>query len=180
MKIDYKHVLVFVLIFMILQYILLISELNDYMDMVSDIQGYKLNGYKNLDNKFTFKNISIFTIGYILFVYFCYYYIILPKKTILEGFIFISCITALWDTCLFSLFDKAVKYYPLLLYDIFVVAGMCMVISQYILYNYYHVLKKYIPLLIVFYILTMVWFFYEIYKYNPDLSNIKCFAVFCF
>jgi len=48
-----------------------------------------------------------------------------------------------------------------------------MVISQYILYNYYDILKKYIPLFFIFYILTMVWFFYEIYKYNPDLSNIK-------
>ena len=178
MKIDYKHVLVFILIFMIFQYILIISELNSYLNMVSNIQGYKFNWYKNLENNFTFKNINLFTTGYILFVYFCYYYIIFPKKSILEGFIFISFITALWDICLFSLFDKAVKYYPLLLYDTFIVGGLCMVISQYILYNYYDILKKYIPLLFIFYILTMAWFFYEVYKYNPDLSNIKGVVLF--
>ena len=178
MKIDYKHVVVFILIFMIFQYILIISELNSYLNMVSNIQGYKFNWYKNLENNFTFKNINLFTTGYILFVYFCYYYIIFPKKSILEGFIFISFITALWDICLFSLFDKALKYYPLLLYDTFIVGGLCMVISQYILYNYYDILKKYIPLLFIFYILTMAWFFYEVYKYNPDLSNIKGVVLF--
>lgn len=178
MKIDYKHVLVFLLIFMILEHILLISELNSYLNMVSDIQGYKVNGYKNRENNFTFKNITLFTIGYIVFIYFIYYYIILPKKTILEGFLFTSFVALFWDSCLFSLFDKGTQYYPLLLYDTFVVVGVCMVISQYMLYNYYVILKKYIPLLIVFYILTMVWFFYECYKYNPDLSNIKGFVLF--
>ena len=178
MKIGYKHFLVFTLIYMIIQYILLISELNDYMDMVSDIQGYKLNGYKNLDNKFTFKNISVFTTGYIVLTFILYYYIIMPKKSIIEGFIFASFLYLMWDSCLFSLFDKALKYYPLLLYDTFIVGGLCMVISQYILYNYYDILKKYIPLLVIFYILTMVWFFYEVYKYNPDLSNIKGVVLF--
>lgn len=178
MKIDYKHVLVFCLIFMIFQYILLISELNSYMNMVSYIQGYKLNGYKNLENNFTFKNIVIFTLLYILLTFTLYYYIIIPKKSILEGFIFVLILYISWDICLFSLFDKAVKYCPLLLYDIFVVGGLCMVISQYILYNYYDILKKYIPLLFIFYILTMLWFFYEVYKYNPDLSNIKGVVLF--
>jgi len=178
MKIDYKHVLVFILIFMIFQYILLISEWNSYLNMVSDIQGYKFNLYKNLENNFTFKNSIVFTMGYIVFIYFIYYYIILTKKSLLEGFLFSSFIALMWDACIFCLFDKGVKYYPLLLYDTFIVVGVCMVISQYILYNYYDVLKKYIPLLFVFYISTMIWFFYKFYKYNPDLSNIKGIVIF--
>jgi len=178
MKIDYKHVLVFFLIFMIFQYILLISEWNSYLNMVSDIQGYKFNLYKNLENNFTFKNSIVFTMGYIVFIYFIYYYIILTKKSLLEGFLFSSFTAFMWDACIFCLFDKGVKYYPLLLYDTFIVVGVCMVISQYILYNYYDVLKKYIPLLFVFYISTMIWFFYKFYKYNPDLSNIKGIVIF--
>lgn len=166
---KYKHFWCFFLIFMILQYLLLITEWNSYLNMVSDIQGYKFNFYKNLDNNFTLKNIIIFIIGYIPLLVFLYYYMILPKKAFLEGFIFISVMAALWDICLFSLFDKAVSYAPLLLYDIVVVCGVCMVVSQYILYNYYDILKKYIPLLFIFYILTMIWFFYVCYKYNPDL-----------
>jgi len=167
---KYKHFLVFLLIFMIMQYCLLISEMTSYLNMVSEIQGYKFNFYKNLDNNFTLKNTSIFTVGYIVFAFSLYYYILLPKKSLLEGFIFISYIFFIWDVALFSLFDKAVPYTPLLLYDIFVVGGICMLISQSILYNYYDILKKYIPLLFIFYFLTMIWFLYECYKYNPDLS----------
>lgn len=178
MKINYKHALVFLFIFMIFQYILLISELNYYLDMVSNIQGYKINGFKNLDNNFTFKNSIIFTIGYVVVICILYYYIIFPKKSILEGFIFVLILYLVWDLCLFSLFDKAVHYYPILLYDAFIVGGLCMVISQYILYNYYDIFKKYIPLLFIFYILTMTWCFYEVYKYNPDLSNIKSIVLF--
>ena len=178
MKINYKHFLVFTLIYMIFQYILLISEYNSYLDMVSKIQGYKMNGFKNLENNFTFKNSIIFTLGYIVLTFILYYYVILQKKSIIEGFIFVLILYIFWDVCLFSLFDKAVKYYPLLLYDVFIVGCLCMVTSQYILYNYYDILKKYIPLLFIFYILTMVWFFYEVYKYNPDLSNIKGVVLF--
>ena len=50
-----------------------------------------------------------------------------------------------------------------------------MVTSQYILYNYYDILKKYIPLLFIFYILTMVFSILMTVscasKYRPDLKG---------
>jgi hypothetical protein len=178
MKIDYKHFICFFLVFMICQYLLVISEWNYYLDMITNIQGYKFNCYKNLDSKFTLKNLILWSFGYFFLTIFIYYYIIFPKKTCIEGFIFMAIMYVLWDLCLFSLFDKAVKHLPVLLYDIFVVGGVCMVISQYIVYNYYDILKNYIPLLFIFYLITMIWFFYEPYKYNPDLSNIKGVVLF--
>jgi hypothetical protein len=165
---------------MILQYIFLITEWNEYSNMISDIQGYKYNFYKNLENNFNFKNIIIFIFGYILFVYgiYYYYYTIFSKKSLFEGFKFIVVLYLLWDVCLFTMFDKGVKYYPLLFYDVFVVGGVCMFISQVILQNYFDILQKYIPLLVILYFSTMIWFFYENYKYNPDLSNVKGIVLF--
>jgi hypothetical protein len=174
----YTKFLVFFLVYMILEYILLISEWFPYLNMISNIQGYKFNWYKNLNNNFNLKNILIYFLAYIILLYVIYYYIIKNKKSYFEGFLFTSFIYGMWDICLFSCFDKAVKYLPLLCYDTFVVGGIKMVITQYLLYNYYDILKKYIWLLFIFYILTMLLFFYVCYRYNPDLSNIKGIVLF--
>ena len=172
-----NNFLLFFIIYMIIQYLLCITEIFPYLNMISHIQGYKFNFYKNLDNNFTFKNIIIVTIGFIL-LYFIYYYIILNNKSLLEGFIFLSFIYFMWDICLFSCFDKATKYWPLLLYDIFIVGGLCMLISQYLYKKYYNILNKYIFILFILYLLTMLWFLYEVYRYNPNLSNIKGYVLF--
>ena len=39
---------------MTMQYILLITERDKYLDMISKIQGYKMNFYKNKENKANF------------------------------------------------------------------------------------------------------------------------------
>ena len=103
---------------------------------------------------------------------------IIPKKSMIEGFIFTSINYANWDVCLFSCFDKGVYHWPVQIYDILVVGGVCMVISQYIIYNYYNILKNNIPILFIIYLITMFLFFYKWYKYNPDLSNIKGVVLF--
>jgi len=51
MKIDYKNFIVFVMIFMILQLFLCITEIIPYSNMISDIQGYKINYFKTINNK---------------------------------------------------------------------------------------------------------------------------------
>ena len=175
---NYKHIVIFVLLFMIIQHLLLVFECDYYLDMVSDIQGYKFNFYKNEKNNFTLKNILINTLIYILVVLFIYYYIIREHKSLLEGYFFTSFLYALWDASLFTLFDKGVHHLPVLLYDTFIVGGLAMGVSQYIIYNYYTILKKHIPLLSVFYVSTMAYCFYKCYKYNPDLSNIKDIVIF--
>jgi hypothetical protein len=178
MKIDYKHFFVFFLIFMIFQIILCISEINPYLNMISDIQGYKTNMFKNNQNKFTFRWVFIFTIFSFFTLLFVYYYIILPKKSLLHGFIFVSVLFMYWDINYLISFDKGVSHLPVLIYDTFVVGGLCMVISQYTLYNYYNILKNCIPLLFILYLLIHLFGFYIGYKYNPDLSNIKGVALF--
>jgi hypothetical protein len=45
---DYKHLITFVLIFMIFQIIFCISELYPYLNMISDIQNYKTNCFTPL------------------------------------------------------------------------------------------------------------------------------------
>jgi len=76
------------------------------------------------------------------------------------------------------MFDKCKKYFPVILYDILVVGGVCLLLTQYLLHNYYDIFKNYISLLFILYLITMILFFYESYKYNPDLSNIKGVVLF--
>jgi hypothetical protein len=179
MKIDYKHFFVFLFIFVTIQYLMVTTEFEYYYNVTSDIQGYKFNFYKNLENNFTLKSILLYIFGYIVITFFMYYYLISPiKKGYIEGFIFTSMLCAFWDACVLFCFDKGTKHLPVLLFDIFIVGGIGMIISQYIFYNYYNILKNYIPLLFILYILSMLLFFYECYKYNPDLSNIKGIVLF--
>ena len=173
-----NNFLLFLFIFMSIEYLLYIIELVPYENMISHIQGYKFNFYKNLDNNFTFKNIIIYTFVYILLIYIIYYYIILYNKSLLEGFIFICILYSGWDICLFSCFDKGTKYWSLLLYDVFIVGGLCMLISQYLYKKYYNILNKYIYILFSLYLLTLFMFLYEMYRYNPNLSNIKGYVLF--
>ena len=71
-------------------YILMITEVNEYMNMISKIQNYKMNCFKNLQNKFNLKNIIIFGLLFPLCWIVIYYYVIYKKKTLLEGFLFVS------------------------------------------------------------------------------------------
>lgn len=178
MTIDYQYFLCFFLLFMSIQIILCISELNPYLNMISDIQGYKTNMFKNNNNQFTFRWIFIFTIFSFVSLLFIYYYIIYPRNSLLQGFIFVSILFAFWDINYLVSFDKGVKHFPVILYDIFVVGGLSMVISQYILYNYYYIIKNYIFLLFILYALIQLFGCYIGYTYNPDLSNIKGFVLF--
>ena len=177
MKINYEKYITFFLMFMIIQYILLITECNSYLDMISYIQGYKFNFVKNYENEFMMKRILIFTLGYILLLLFIFYYIDVFDINF-KNFWFIVFIYFMWDVSYISMFDKSTKYLPVLLYDGLVVGGGCLLLTQYLLYNYYNILKNYTLLLFIFYFITMILFFYKCYKYNPDLSNIKGIALF--
>jgi len=177
MKINYKKYITFVLIFMIIQYILLITEWNYYLNMISYIQGYKFNFFKNYENEFILKLIITFTLGYIILLLFIFYYTDVFDINF-KNFWFIVFLYFLWDIAYFCMFDKSKKYLPVILYDVLVVGGVCLLLTQYLLHNYYNILKNYTFLLFIFYLLTMIMFFYECYKYNPDLSNIKGVVLF--
>ena len=165
MQIDCNHVSVFVCVFLILQYSLYNSELNTYSDMLSDIQSNKVN-YN------TYHFLFVITFGYIIVGLFLYRYIIFPKKTYIEGFIFISIAYLFWEMAIYLSFDKAPKYISVLLYDTFVVGGIGMLAAMFIFNNYYSILKSYIVPLCILTIASMAWFQYQCYKYNPDLSKL--------
>jgi len=173
MKIDYTYFLTWFLLFMIIQYTLLVIEWSKYLDMYTDIQQYKFNFYKNDKNEFVLIRIFLFIVGYLGLLVIIYYYIIKDKKSIFDGSLLVTIMYAMWDCCLYFFFDRAVKHLPVLLFDTIVLGGVNMAISQYILYNYYNTLKKYIPLLFIGYLGSMLWFFYACYQYNPDIWNTK-------
>ena len=147
--------------------------------MISDIQHYRFNFYKNKKGYFSYKNIIIYILVYILVSYFFYYFIIQPKKSLLEGFFFASITYLIADGNFFWGFDAAVPHLPILLYDSFVVGGVCMLLSQYLMTNFYTTtLQHYTVPLFVLYVASMALFFYSIYLYNPDLSNIQGIVLF--
>jgi hypothetical protein len=156
----------------------MLTELFSYLDMLSEIQNYKINCFKNLQNNFNLKNIIIFGLLFPLCMILFYFFIIVPKKSLLTGFIVMVVWCLNWDICLFSCFDKAAPYFLLLLYDFIVVAGGSVLISQYLLYNYYDILKNYTLLIFIIFLFSFYLFCYACYKYNPDLSNIKGVALF--
>jgi len=166
MKVDTRHVITFITICMIIQYLLCTSEYKYYYDMISDIVGYKANFYKNEKNEFTIKNMFIFTIMYIAVSIFYYYYIVIPKKSLTESVVFGVCLYGAWDLAIFSCFDKAMYHLPVLAYDTIIVGGAGLSLAYYITTNYYQVLKNYTPLLIVLYFLSMILFLYKAYIYN--------------
>lgn len=173
MKLDYKHLITFVLIFLITQYFFMYVEWDYYLDMFSDIQGYRFNFYKNEKNEFILKNIIVFSLIYILLSCIFYYYLIILKKGYIESFLIVIYSYAFWDLSFFCMFDKGVYHWPVQLFDIFIVGGFSIVLTKYILNNYYDTLKNYTSLLFVLYLITMILFFNKCYTYNPDLSNIK-------
>lgn len=152
---------------MIIQYILCISELDTYGDMISDIQGYKFNIFKNEKNEFTIKQLIAYTFGYAILGIFFYYYMIISKKSYIEQFIFASILYILWDAALFLLFDKAVPWFPVLAYDTFVVGGVGLTLASYIVNTYYSTLKNYSFTLSILYLTSMAAFLRTCYLYNP-------------
>lgn len=168
-----KKLLIFILLFMIFEYILLITEWKPYLDMCSDIQGYKYNWFKSQDSKLKFIPSLIITIGYICFLL-TIYKIIGDKifKINFVSFLVIILTYFMWDFGYYIMFDKALKHLPVLLYDIFIVGGLCLVLTQFVFNKFYKILEKNIPILVLLYVVSIFSFLYVCYKYNPDISNI--------
>jgi hypothetical protein len=158
---------------MAFQYTLLITEWKYYLNMCSDIQGYKYNFFKSKDNKLRLIPLFLLTIGY-SFMLFIFHPFLGEKvfKINLYSFLFIVLVYAFWDFAYYTMFDKALKHLPVLLYDILIVGGFCLVLTQFIFNKFYDILEKNIPILVLLYLLTMFLFIYVSYKYNPDISNI--------
>jgi len=158
---------------MTFHYIILITEWKPYLDMYSDIQGYKYNWFKSKDNKLKLNSSLIMTIGYFLTIFgFSKFLGEKLYKVNLFSFIFIICIWSTWDFSYYTIFEAAYNYIPVLLYDIFISGGLCLVLTQLIFNKYYKILEKNIPMLVLLYFVTMFLFLYVCYKYNPDISNI--------
>ena len=169
-----KKLLIFILLYMIFQYILLITEWKYYLDIYSDIQGYKYNWFKSKDNKLRLIQVLTFILGYITMLFM--FNKILGEKIFninLVSLLLIISWYSFWDLGYYLMFDKALKHLPVILYDIFIVGGLCLVLTQFIFNKYYKILEKNIPMVVLLYFVTMFLFFYVCYKYNPDISNIN-------
>jgi len=169
-----KKFIIFFLLFVTFQYIIMITELKYYLNMYSDVQGYKYNWFKSQNNKLNIIPLFIFSFAYLTMV--LGFEKILGDdlyKTCSRSIILIFFIYGCWSFAYFSMFEKSVKHLPVMLYDIFVNGILCLVLTQFIFNKYYKILEKNIPILVLLYFGTMFLFFYACYIYNPDLSNIN-------
>jgi hypothetical protein len=146
--------------------------------MISYIQGYTFNFFKNRENELKIVTPFTATVGYVTLLLIIFYYLDNVFDINVKNLFFVVLIYFVWDFAFLCMFEKSTKYLTVILYDIFVVGGVCLLLTQYLLNNYYNILKNYTPLLFIFYFITMILFLYECYKYNPDLSNIKGIALF--
>ena len=151
----------------------MITEWKPYLDMYTDIQGYKYNWFKSQDNKLKLNPSLIMTFGFLITI--ISFSKFLGEKLYevnLFSIIFIISIWTTWDFGYYIMFEKATKHLPVLLYDIFIVGGLCLVLTQFIFNKYYKILEKNIPILGLLYFVAMFLFLYTCYKYNPDVSSI--------
>ena len=159
------EIIVFALVALTIQYLLCISEWDSYSDMVSDIQGYRYNFYKDVNNNFSLKDTIILTLGYIGFVLIFYYYIIFDKRSYLEAYIFGLIISLLWDGAILTMFVKAENHIPILAYDACIVGAGGLVLATYLFNNFYEILLANIFPLIIAYYASMGWFLHTAYLY---------------
>jgi hypothetical protein len=169
-----KKLIIFILLFMIFQYILATTEVTPYLNMCSDIQGYKYNWFKSQDNKLRLVPLLIYSLSYPTTMVFIFSKFLREKlfNINLHSFLFIVFIYWMWDFAYYIMFDKALKHLPVILYDIFIVGGLCLILTQFVFNKFYKILEKNIPILVLLFFGTMFLFFYTCYRYNPDVSNI--------
>ena len=124
-------------IFITLQYLIYSSEvMMGYNDIVTDIQGYKFKFFHDENGEFTFLRASITLIGYCIIAVFLYRYVILTKMKYFEAFLFISMLYVMWDICYVVSFNNVLDKLPVLAYDTFVVGGLGLVATIYIMNQY--------------------------------------------
>lgn len=168
-----KKLLIFTLLFMVFEYIFLAIEWKPYLDMYTDLQGYKYNWFKTA-GKLDLIRTLIFSWGYFLFVW--VFGLILGNKLYTPNISSILLVIWLWVTWSFAYFimlKRGSKHLPILLVDILLTGIACLLLTQFIFNKYYKILEKNITILSLLSIITMFLFFYVCYKYNPDLSNIN-------
>lgn len=162
MEMIVDHV-VFALVFMIIQYPLLISEVTPYCDAISDMRQSRFS-------LFNVRNILTYTLGYFILG------IVLSLHRLYVSTEFV-CLTALffyapWDVCLFISFDQGPKHWTILAYDTLMLGIVCTWVSFYIVDNY----KLNVPVLVVLYFIAMGAFLYRMHVYTP-IRNIHPFLI---
>lgn len=149
----------FTLLFVGIQYLLCTSEvLIGYNNIVSDIQKYKFKFFHNEAGDIALIRTFIYVFGYLIVSLFVYRYVFQPGMKYMEAFLFVSFMYTLWDVCYLQSFDRALTHIPEMLYDIFVVGGLGIVSTLYIINNFSKKINTFS--LLVFYLASMCLFLY--------------------
>ena len=157
---------------MTFEYIFLAIEWKPYLDMYTDLQGYKYNWFKT-ENKLDLLRTLTFSWGYFIFMWING--IILGDKLYTPNKSSILLIIWLWVTWTFAYYvmlKRGLKHLPILMVDTLLTGVTCLLLTQFVFNKFYKILEKNIPILGLLYFVTMFLFLYVSYKYNPDISNI--------
>jgi hypothetical protein len=160
----------FTLIYLTIQNLLLIIEYDHFFTtMISDIQNRPFDGSSTL--KLFLRSLILYIIVYGSMIYLFTKYIY-ETASYSEAFIFGSIMYIVADLGnIYGMFKKAQKYLLILLFDIFIVGGLCLTVSLYVSRNFSTIISKNALLLLVAFISSFSYFIY--YSYTTTKEKLK-------
>jgi hypothetical protein len=167
MKNTYRHFLAFCFFMITIQMIQYLFYMDSYLDAFSVIGKREWNFGTNYKNVFWYIAIPLGYPCICFYLYTLYYTYKVPLKYLIPFNIFWN---AFWDVCPILMIDDAYKQLFILLFDS-VWAGGVWLLAIPIFNKYYSILKHYVPLLFMTYIISIMIVFYKMYIYNREGNN---------
>lgn len=156
-----QDIIIFILVYMIIQNILLIIEYSPYVDMLENIQkGEVFDGTSTLPILLKSLLLYIIVYGSMLYLFIRYLY---KNASYTESFIFGSIVVLVLDFTLLAYFKKANNHIPVLLFDTFVLGGVNVIVPLYLIRTNYKLLVTLMPLLFIGFIISTYCIIYKSY-----------------
>ena len=163
-----KKFLVFVTLFLTLQYTSCTSYWKAYMDAINSLtkSKYDLYAFPNAHI-----NLPIWSFMYVFIGTVIYYFYRQGNDAITPILFMIFIMYGLWDAFPVMVMQNGYKYMHLWLFDTMITGVALTFISLYLFKHYYHVLERIYPLLIFTCISTYLIFFYQWFKISRTSNN---------
>jgi len=139
---------------MVLQHLLLSTELTQFQNMIASVKGGK-----SIDNIAQTGISYLFLYGTI--VYLLYHFILERKGSLKEAFLLGCSIYIVSDFTVYAFFEASRPYLFTFIYDVLIAGGGCFVATTYLIKKYYNSIEKYTIGLFLLYILIVTSQFYQ-------------------
>ena len=158
-----KKYLVFVTLFLTLQYTSCTTYWKAYINAVNKISktSYNLSVFPN-----AYINLLIWSVAYVILGAVLYYFYRQGNDAIMPMLVLIFVMYGCWAAFPIGVIQNGYKYAHLWLYDTMITGVLLMFITLYLFKNYYDLLEKNYILLIITCIMSYLIFFYQWFAMN--------------